>query len=372
MIANIENRAFILILLVVTAGFLWLLAPFFSAIFWASILAILFSPMEKRLCQRLGGRTTLSALITTLGTMLLVVIPLVLIMILLGFEAVNAYKGITSGSFSIQPYVDGILQTFPFLEKWFSQLNINWASIRSAVSETALNSSQYLATQAFQFGQGYLSFVINSVLMLYLTFFFLRDGESLMNLLIRALPLGDAREMRLFHKFAEVCRATVKGSLVVATVQGTIGGIAFWLLGIEGAILWGTLMVLLSLLPAVGSALIWVPAAIWLLISGDYVKGIILISVGVLLIGLIDNILRPVLVGRDTKMPDYLILISTFGGISLFGLSGFVMGPVVAALFLVLWQIFMEEYRPSEPSDEARVSDTVEDHEESAVGQQTE
>lgn len=351
MIANLENRAFILILLVVTVGFLWLLAPFYSAIFWASILAILFSPAEKRVRQRMQGHPTLSALVTTLATMLLVVIPLVFIMILLGVEAVNAYKGITAGGFSVQPYLDGILQTFPFLDKWFSQLNINWASIKTGISETALNSSQFLATQAFQFGQGYLSFVINAVLMLYLTFFFLRDGENLIKLLIRALPLGDTREMRLFHKFAEVCRATVKGSLVVATVQGSIGGIAFWLLGIEGAILWGTLMVILSLLPAVGSALIWAPAAAWLLISGDYARGIVLIVVGVVLIGLVDNILRPILVGRDTKMPDYLILISTLGGISLFGLSGFVMGPVLAALFLVLWQIFMEEYRPAEPSD---------------------
>ena len=164
--------------------------------------------------------------------------------------------------------------------------------------------------------------------------------------------------MRLFHKFAEVCRATVKGSLVVALVQGTIGGVALWVLGIQGAILWGTLMVILSLLPAVGSALVWAPAAAWLLMTGAWIKGIILILVGVFLIGLIDNILRPLLVGRDTKMPDYLILISTLGGISLFGLSGFVMGPVLAALFLVIWQIFMEEYHPASPQPDADPGDS--------------
>lgn len=348
MIANLENRAFILILLVVTGGFFWLLAPFYSAIFWAAILAILFSPTEKRLQHKLHGRSTLSALLTTLGIMLLVVIPLVLVLILLGVEAVDAYKSLTRGDFSIQPYLDGIQQTFPFLENWISKWDENLASMKSSLSKTALNSSQYLATQVFQFGQGYINFVINAVLMLYLTFFFLRDGDALIALLIRALPLGDSRERRLFHKFAEVCRATIKGSLVVALIQGTIGGLAFWALGINGAILWGTIMVILSLLPAVGSALIWVPAAAWLLISGAYIKGIILILIGIFLIGLIDNILRPILVGRDTKMPDYLILIATLGGIAMFGLTGFVMGPILAALFLVIWQIFMEEYQPSD------------------------
>ena len=347
MIANLENRAFILILLAVTAGFIWLLVPFYSAIFWAAILAILFSPTEKRLQQKLKGQRTLSALLTTGGIILLVVIPLVLVLILLGIEAVNAYQILSKGEFSIQPYLDGIQQTFPVLENWLSKWDENLASMKSSLSKTALNSSQYLATQVFQFGQGYLNFVINAVLMLYLTFFFLRDGDALIAMLIRALPLGDNREKRLFHKFAEVCRATIKGSLVVALIQGTIGGIAFWLLGINGAILWGTIMVILSLLPAVGSALIWVPAAAWLLISGAYIKGLILIMIGIFLIGLIDNVLRPILVGRDTKMPDYLILIATLGGIAMFGLTGFVMGPILAALFLVIWQIFMEEYQPS-------------------------
>ena len=142
MIANLENRAFILILLVVTGGFFWLLAPFYSAIFWAAILAILFSPTEKRLQHKLHGRSTLSALLTTLGIMLLVVIPLVLVLILLGVEAVDAYKSLTRGDFSIQPYLDGIQQTFPFLENWISKWDENLASMKSSLSKTALNSER--------------------------------------------------------------------------------------------------------------------------------------------------------------------------------------------------------------------------------------
>lgn len=348
MITNIENRSFVLILLLVTAAFLWLLAPFVSAIFWACILAILFSPLQSKLQKKLPGKPTVSALLTTAACMLLVVIPLTLLMILLGVEALAAYKTIAAGNLTFQPYLDKLFLTFPILEQWFGQWQINWQSIKTAFSDAVVSSSRFLAQQAFQFGQGYVQFVINCILMVYLTFFFLRDGDKLTALLIRALPLGDVRERRLFRKFAEVCRATIKGSLVVAVVQGSIGGLSFWLLGIEAPILWGTLMVVLSLLPAVGSALVWGPAAAWLLIIGDYSKGITLIFVGVFVIGLIDNILRPILVGRDTQMPDYLILISTLGGISLFGLSGFVMGPVLAALFLVIWQIFMEEYQPKE------------------------
>lgn len=344
MIANLENRAFILLLIGVTIGFLMLLQPFLVAIFWAAIIAILFMPWQKRLLARWPERPNLTALLTLGASLLFVVIPITLITVLLTVEVLDLYERFSGGQLSLQPYLDNLLHTFPVLQEWLDRFALNWDAIRGKITQAALSSSQFVARSVFQFGQGYVTFLINAVLMLYLTFFFLRDGPRLIQMLIQSLPLGDAREIRLFEKFAEVCRATVKGSLVVALVQGGIGGIAFWILGIEGAFLWGTLMVILSLLPAVGSALIWAPAAIWLFVSGAWIKGIVLIVVGVLVIGMIDNVLRPILVGRDTKMPDYLVLISTLGGISLFGLSGFVMGPVLAALFLVVWQIFTEEY----------------------------
>ena len=143
---------------------------------------------------------------------------------------------------------------------------------------------------------------------------------------------------------------------MVAVTQGTLGGIIFWILGISGAMLWGVVMVILSLFPAVGSALIWGPVAAYLLISGDVIEGIVLILFGVFVIGLVDNILRPILVGRDTKMPDYMVLISTIGGIGLFGLNGFVVGPVLAALFLAFWQIFIDDFN-SPPFSEGEKHD---------------
>jgi predicted PurR-regulated permease PerM len=157
------------------------------------------------------------------------------------------------------------------------------------------------------------------------------------------MPLSEEYNAQLTQRFAAVVRATVKGNIVIAVIQGLIGGVAFWLLGIKGALLWGTLMTFLSLLPAVGSALVWVPAAVYLIVTGSLAKGIALVLVGVLVIGLIDNLLRPVLVGRDTRLPDYVVLISTIGGIALFGINGFVIGPLIAALFMAAWTLFRDE-----------------------------
>ncbi|MBY0418431.1 MAG: AI-2E family transporter, partial [Pararheinheimera sp.] len=198
---------------------------------------------------------------------------------------------------------------------------------------------------ALSIGQNTFGFILSLCLMLYLTFFLLREGPRLVELMIKALPLGDKRERILFAKFAEVTRATVKGNLVVALVQGALGGLIFWLLGLPAPILWGVVMAFLSLLPAVGAALVWLPVSLYWYATGDWVIATILVAYGALVIGLADNILRPLLVGRDTKLPDYLVLFSTLGGITLMGINGFVLGPMVAALFLVFWQIFIDEFQ---------------------------
>ena len=174
---------------------------------------------------------------------------------------------------------------------------------------------------------------------LYLLFFLLKDGPYLVNLALEALPLSQHVKHHLFVKFAAVSRATVKGTVVVAVVQGALGGLAFYFTGIDGSLLWGALMAFLSIIPAVGSAIIWVPAVIYFFATGMLWKGIFLVVFFVVVIGLVDNILRPLLVGKDTKMPDYLILISTLGGMEIYGINGFVIGPLIAALFIACWNI---------------------------------
>ena len=169
----------------------------------------------------------------------------------------------------------------------------------------------------------------------------MRDGKALADRIKRVVPLRADQKAALFGRFADVVRATVKGGILVAIAQGTLGGLAFWFLGIHAPLLWAVLMAFLSLLPAIGSGLVWVPVAIYPLASGAVWQGVALIVYGVLVIGLVDNLLRPFLIGKDAKLPDYVVLISTLGGIEVFGLNGFVIGPVIAAMFMVTWESFL-------------------------------
>jgi predicted PurR-regulated permease PerM len=195
-----------------------------------------------------------------------------------------------------------------------------------------------IAAQALTFGQGALSFVAALGVMLYLAYFLIRDGRQLNRQISSRVPLRPDIRDKLIAHFVVVVRATMKGTVVVAIVQGVLGGVIFWALGIEGALLWGVLMGFFSLLPAVGTAIVWVPIAAYLLITGQIWEGSILVGCGILVIGMVDNVLRPILVGNDTRMPDFVILIATLAGLELFGLNGFIIGPVIAALFIAVWK----------------------------------
>jgi predicted PurR-regulated permease PerM len=151
-----------------------------------------------------------------------------------------------------------------------------------------------------------------------------------------------------FERFTAVTRATLKGTLVVGAVQGTLGAIFFALLGLEGPVFWGAMMWACSLIPVIGPTIIWLPASLILIISGSVAKGLLLMGLGTFVIALADNILRPILVGRETRMPDFLVLLATLGGLTLFGLSGFVAGPAIAALFITAWDMFAREYASSD------------------------
>jgi predicted PurR-regulated permease PerM len=198
---------------------------------------------------------------------------------------------------------------------------------------------QVIGGQAVNIGQNTLNFVVSLFVMLYLLFFLLRDGDMLAQRIRRAVPLRPEQQHQLFDRFTVVIRATVKGNLVVALAQGALGGLMFWFLGIHAPVLWGVLMAIFSLVPALGATVVWLPVSIYLVVTGRAWAGIGLAAYGALVIGTVDNLLRPILVGKDTKMPDYLVLIATLGGIAAFGINGFVIGPVIAALFITVWDI---------------------------------
>jgi predicted PurR-regulated permease PerM len=216
----------------------------------------------------------------------------------------------------------------------------NLDGLRDKITKWATQGSQVLAGQVFNFGQGTFEFLVSFGIMTYLLFFFLREGADVARRIRLAVPLPEHQKRRLQLKFSRVVRATVKGNVLMAITQGALGGLIFWVLDIPSALVWGVLMAFLSLLPAVGAGIVWAPVAAYFLLTGAILPGVILTAFGVLVIGLVDNLLRPILVGKDTRMPDYLILVSTLGGLAVFGLNGFVIGPLIAALFVSSWAIF--------------------------------
>jgi predicted PurR-regulated permease PerM len=339
---SLENKAFLWLLIAVSLAFGWILLPLQDAVFWGAVIAIVFAPVYRALLRRWKGRSTLAALATLALIVLMVVLPLMLLTGALVREGAALYQRVQSGELNFARYFEQILAVLP---EWVQGLLARFGltdldALQVRITEALSRGSQLIATQVFNLGQNTLDFVVSFFVMLYLCFFLLRDGAELSRTIRLALPLHPAHRRSLFDKFITVIRATVKGNVLVAVVQGALGGLAFWFLGISGALLWAVLMAFLSLLPAIGAGLIWVPVAIYFLVTGAIWQGVSLIAYGVLVIGLVDNLLRPLLVGKDTRMPDYIVLISTLGGMSIFGISGFVIGPVIAALFMAAWDLF--------------------------------
>ena len=339
---GLEEKTFLWLITVVSLAFAWILWPYSGAVLWATVLAIVFAPLYRRLSIGMRRKRTLAALTTLMIILMIVILPLTLITSLLLQEAFSVYEKIQSGELNFGLYFK---QVFAALPGWVTDLLDHFGLTNLGVMQERLSSSlmrgtQFIAAQALNIGQNTFNFIVNLCIVLYLLFFLLRDGDALSKRIRDAIPLRAEQKRDLFSKFIAVIRATVKGNIVVAIIQGVLGGVMFWFLGVRAAVLWGVLMTVLSLLPAVGAALIWLPVAIYFLVIGAIWQGVLLIAYGVLVIGLVDNVLRPVLVGKDTKMPDYVVLISTLGGIAIFGVNGFVIGPVIAAMFMAAWDIF--------------------------------
>ncbi|MBC2885227.1 AI-2E family transporter [Ochrobactrum sp. CM-21-5] len=346
---SVQRVSFYILLALVTIAFAWLLLPYYSAVMWAIILAVIFYPVQLRLERLLRGRRNMAALLSVLMCICLVIIPMLVIFGSLVQEGNTLFQRLSSREYDLNGYISRILAALPdWLEEWLTRFDLgNFAEWRSRISSAIVQGSQLFAGRLVSLGQNTLQFFVGFGIMLYLLFFLFRDGADLGRKIRQTIPLSDDYTRQFLEKFTAVIRATVKGNIIIALIQGTIGGVVFWLLGIEAALLWGVMMTFFSMLPAVGAALVWVPAAIWFFVSGDWIKGIILVLVGVLVIGLVDNLLRPPLVGKGTRMPDYVVLISTVGGISLIGINGFVIGPLIAAMFIAAWALFADEQNGS-------------------------
>ncbi len=339
----LHDRVFLLLLAIVTVAFCWILAPFAGAVFWGAITAIMFAPVNRWILTKVGQkRPSLAAFLTLLLVLVMVILPMMAITGGLVQEGGALYQSLRSGELNVGALLQ---QAFDALPPWIHEMLGRYglpdlASVQERLSEFALQASQFIASQAVNIGQNTFQFIVSFGVMLYLMFFLLRDGSALSRRIRQAIPLSENHKVHLLQKFMAVVRATVKGNVVVAITQGLLGGLILWILGVQGVLLWTVLMAFLSLLPAIGAGLVWGPVAVYFLLTGALWQGLVLIAYGVLVIGLVDNILRPILVGKDTRMPDWVILISTLGGMALFGISGFVIGPLVAALFMSAWDLF--------------------------------
>lgn len=339
---SFQQKVFLFLLALVTIGFAWILAPYGGAVFWGVVLAILFSPVYRWLLARTGNKANLASLVTLLLIVVIVILPLTLISISIINQAAAVLEMMRSGEITVTSFFNKIMAALPnWLVSLLDRFHLTSLDyLQDKLTEAASQVSKEVATRAINVGLYTFDFLTSLGILLYLLFFLLRDGDKLVARIHAAMPLSRKYKERLLQNFTTVIRATVKGNILIAIVQGALGGLIFWFLDVRAPVLWAVLMAFLSLLPAVGAAIVWAPVAVYFLATGAIWQGVTLIVFCVVVIGLVDNFLRPVLVGKDTRMPDYVVLLSTVGGMSLLGLNGFVIGPVVAALFLSAWDWF--------------------------------
>lgn len=342
---RVENGGLILFLAIVTIGLALVVSSFVGALLWAALAALLFQPLYQRLLARWPARRNLAAALTIAIITVAVVIPAMIVTSLVIEQATGVYTQMRSGQIDFASYFQQVHDALPRrLQGLLDSAGFNsFEKAQAQVSQAISSSASLLASSAFSIGANAASFVLAFGVGLYVMFFLLRDGEQIGPAIVRALPLEPAVAERIADKFVAVVRATIKGSGVVALVQGALGAITFWIVGLPAALLWGMLMAIAALLPAIGPTIIWAPVAIYLLAIGSYWQAIVVIASGLVVIGLADNILRPILVGRDTGIPDWLVLVTTLGGIEAVGLSGIVIGPLAGALFITGWRIMTEQ-----------------------------
>lgn len=342
---TIERAGFYLFLALVTLALLYVAWPFIGALLWATLAAIMFQPLFQHIAQRRPGRPNEAAIATLLIITFAVILPTLVIGSMVVEEAAGVVIAFQEGRIDVAQWFDQIHDALPSnIREAVDEAGYqNFPALQARISEFASQSAGVIAAQAVAIGGNALGFVLAFGIGLYVTYFLLRDGARIGPAVLDHLPMDRDTADRLGERFLAIVRATIKGSVVVGLVQGALGALTFWIAGVPSALLFGVLMAIVSLLPAVGPALIWVPVAIYLLATGAIWQGVVVIASGIAVIGLADNLLRPMLVGRDTGIPDWVILVTTLGGIALMGLAGIVVGPLVAGLFIASWAILREE-----------------------------
>ncbi|MBN2656831.1 MAG: AI-2E family transporter [Spirochaetales bacterium] len=343
------NKLVVLILAaVVSALFALMIKGFLMTLLLAGVFSSLSQPIYRRLHNLVRGRASAAAGLTLLTILLIVIIPLSIILSIVVVQALQVGQAVGPWIQDMISQPDRLLsalQKIPFYEylvQYQDEILLKLGDLVSSLSSLLVNSISQVTSSTVQ--AGFLFFIF-----LYAFFFFLKDGRKLINLILYYLPLEDEPERKLLDYFTSVTRATLKGTFLIGIIQGTMAALGFWIAGIDSVVFWGLIMTILSIIPLIGSSLVWIPAVIILALSGRIAAAVVLGIYCAVLVGSIDNILRPVLVGKDTKMHELFILLGTLGGIGLWGIWGVLIGPVIAALFISIWELYGQtfaEYLP--------------------------
>ena len=338
----------------ITLLFLIMIRQFLLAVLLAAIFSAMAHPLYTALLRRMAGRRALASVSTLIVVLLVVGLPLLAVVGLVANQAVEVSQA--AGPW-IENQISGVgeldrrIDNLPLLDRLpaLRRLMPSGSEIVAKAGEAVSATGGFLVGSLAGLTRGTLGFMLQLFVTVYAMFFFLVDGRSILDRILHYVPLSPSDEERLLEKFVSVARATLKGSLLIGVIQGVLAGVAFWIAGVPGAAFWGTITIVVAIVPSIGAALVWMPMVIYLLVTGHSGAGVGLLAWSILVVSTIDNFLRPRFVGRDTRMSDLLILLSTLGGLFLFGPVGFIVGPIVAALFVTVWHIFGEAFHDRPP-----------------------
>jgi predicted PurR-regulated permease PerM len=335
----INKWVLLLLVFFISALFLSMIRQFLMAIFMAGIFSALSYPLYRRLEKWFKGRRSLASMATLFLIVFVVILPLGGLLGIVTGQAIKVGEAVTpwvSQQLSQPDAISDALKSLPFYDKIEPYRNL----VLTKAGQLVGHISGFLINRLRSVTLGTVNFIFMLFIMLYTMFFFLMDGDKLIDKILYYLPLEDHDERLMLDKFTSVTRATLKGTAVIGILQGGLAGAAFAVVGIHSAVFWGTIMAVLSFIPGIGTALVWVPAVIILAATGHLAKAIGLGVFCAAVVGSIDNLLRPIMVGRDTQMHELMILFGTLGGIIMFGVLGIIIGPIIAALFVTIWEIY--------------------------------
>jgi len=330
-----SQNAYYLLLAVITILFVSIIFNFAAPILWSIVVSIIFYPIYEKLFL-MTNKKSLSSILSLILISLLVIMPAIAILGLIGNELINFIN--SSDNYSFEHYAE-MIPNESIINQLLSWSGLNINELTEWADDFLISASKVLYESVSTISVNVINFFVSLFIFFYLTFFFLKDGEKILQHCMDAFPMKNEDESFLLSEFQKTTRATIKGTVIVALAQGFLGYLTLLLIGVNGALIWGAVMALLSIIPAVGTILVWLPISLILFLNGEIMDASLLIFSGIFIIGMIDNLLRPMLISKETRIPDYLILLTTIGGISIFGITGFIVGPIIASLFISIWSL---------------------------------